>query len=127
MEPKGLEPAFRNLAKWSAVLTMVVIVYPWIFLIPGSGEPYGALTHGALLTTHTHLGGNTFLLFMVGFLFSHTTYGGAKKWWPTIGAIALLCMALGLFLGNLAVIIVDTIIFSVCLLVMAVGILLRTP
>ena len=127
METKELSPALRNLAKWCAVLSMIVIIYPWVFLIPDSGDPSGIMTYEALLTTHTHLGANTMLLFMVGFLFTFTTYGGAKKLWPTIGAISLLLMSLGTFLGVLVLIIVATIIFSVCILVMGVGILLKTP
>ena len=127
MESKELSPALKSLAKWCAVLSMIVIIYPWVFLIPDSGDPYGIMSHGALVTTHTHLSANTLLLFMVGFLFSFTTYKGAKKLWPAIGAISLLLMSLGLFLGMLVLIIVATILFSICILVMDVGILLKTP
>ena len=124
MESKGLSPALRYLAKWFAVLSMIVIIYPWVFLIPDSGDPYGFMTQGAIMTTHTHLSANTMLLFMVGFLFTFTTYGGAKKLWPAIGAISLILMSLGLFLGSLILIIVATLIY---ILVMGVGILLKTP
>ena len=127
MESLTLSPALRSLAKWCAILSMITIIYPWVFLIPDSGDPSGLMTYEALLTTHTHLGGNTMLLFMVGFLFTFTTYKGAKKLWPAIGAISLILMSLGTFLGILLLIIVATIIFSICILVMGVGILLKTP
>jgi hypothetical protein len=106
---------------------MIVIIYPWVFLIPDSGDPSGMMSYEALTTTHTHLSGSTLLLFMVGFLFSFTTYGGAKKLWPAIGAISLILMSLGLFLGSLILIIVATLAFSISILVMGVGILLKTP
>ena len=127
MESFTLPPALRSFAKWCAVLSMITIIYPWVFLVPDSGDPSGLMTYEALITTHTHLGANTMLLFMVGFLFTFTTYGGAKKLWPAIGAISVLLMSLGTFLGILVLIIVATIIFSVCILVMGVGILLKTP
>ena len=127
MEAKELSPALKSLSKWCAVLSMMVIIYPWVFLIPDSGDPSGMMSYEALTTTHTHLSGSTLLLFMVGFLFSFTTYGGAKKLWPAIGAISLILMSLGMFLGVLILIIVATLVFSISILVMGVGILLKTP
>lgn len=127
MESREVSPALRNLAKWCAVLSMVVIIYPWVFLIPDSGDPYEVMTQGAIMTTHTHLSANTLLLFMVAYLFSFTTYGGAKKLWPALAAVSLILMSLGLFLGLLILIIVATLLYSICILVMDVGILLKTP
>jgi 4-amino-4-deoxy-L-arabinose transferase-like glycosyltransferase len=127
MESKELSPALRYLSKWCAVLCLVVIIYPWVFLIPDSGDPYEAMTQGAIMTTHTHLSANTMLLFMVGFLFTFTVYQGAKKLWIAIGAISLLLMSLGLFLGVLILIIVATLVYSISIVVMCVGILIKTP
>ena len=123
MEEKTVSPAFRNLAKWCAVLGMIVVMYPLVFLIPGSGNPYDAMSDAAIMTTHTHLGGHTILFFVIGFLFTFTSWRKAKKIWPTIGAISIILMAFGLFFGLLPLIITGNSLFVITIIVMAVGVL----
>jgi len=123
MEEKTVSPAFKNLAKWCAVLGMIVVIYPMVFLIPGAGDPYEAMSDAAIMTTHTHLAGNTLLFFVIGFLFTFTTWGKAKKIWPTIGAISIILLALGLFFGLLPLIIIGYSVFVISIIVMAVGVL----
>jgi len=121
-----LSPAMKNVAKWCAVLSIIAVIYPLIFLVPDAGYPFKAISDAAQLTTHTHLVGNTLLFFMVGFLFSFTSFSRAKKIWPTLGAITLLIALLGLFFGLLPLIIVGYSIYAISMLVMGVGILART-
>ena len=120
-----LSPALKNLFQWCAALSMLVVIYPLIFLIPDAGYPFEAISDAAQMTTHTHLAGNTLLLFMVGFIFSHTRYSRAKKIWPTIGAITLILSLLGLFFGILPLIIVCYSIYAISILVMAVGTMIK--
>ena len=121
-----LSPAARNLAKWCSVLSIVSIIYPLIFLVPDAGYPLDPISGAAQVTTHTHLVGNTLLLFMVGFFFSFTSYGRAKKIWPAIGAITLLIAILALLFGLMPLIIVGYSLYAISMLVMAVGILAKT-
>ena len=121
-----LSPAMRSLAKWCAFLSIIAVIYPLIFLVPGAGYPLRPLSGEAQLTTHTHLVGNTLLFFMVGFLFTYTSFERAKRLWPTIGAVALLIALSGLFFGLLPLIIVGYSVYAISMLVMAVGILIRT-
>ena len=65
MEDKIVSPAFKTLAKWCAVLGMIVVIYPMVFLIPGAGDPYEAMSDAAIMTAHTHLAGNTLLFFVL--------------------------------------------------------------
>ena len=112
-------PALQNLSKICAALSIIVIVYPFVFLVKDpSGYP--------ITTTHVHLAGNTLLLFMIGFLFTFTGYNKAKTIWPLISAIALLVAMFGIFFEILPLIIPAYIIFGLSLLVMAVGILIKT-
>jgi hypothetical protein len=120
-----LSPALKNLAKWCAVLSIVVVVYPLIFMVPNAGYPFEAISDAAQSTTHTHLAGNLLLFFMVGFLFCHTSYDRAKKIWPAIGAVTLILALLGLFFGLLPLIIVGYSVYAISILVMAVGILIK--
>ena len=120
-----LSPALKYLFKWCAVLSMIVVIYPLIFMVPDAGYPFESISDAAQSTTHTHLAGNTLLFFMVGFMFSFTSYDRAKKIWPAIGAITLIIALFGLFLGFLPLIIAGYSVYTICILVMAVGILLK--
>lgn len=112
-------PALQNLSKICATLSIIVIIYPFVFLVKdASGYP--------ITTTHVHLAGNTLLLFMIGFLFTFTSYNKAKTIWPLISAIALLAAMFGIFFEILPLIMPAYIIFALSLLVMAVGILIKT-
>ena len=126
MDNNKLSPALKNLAKWCAALSIVVVLYPLIFMVPGAGYPLEAISNEAIYTTHTHLAGNTLLFFMIGFLFSFTSYNKAKKIWSTIGAITLIIALLGLLFGLLPLIIIGYSIFAISILVMAVGIIVKT-
>ena len=114
-----LSPALKNLAKICAALSIVVIIYPFVFLIQDASGY-------AITTTHVHLAGNTLLLFMIGFLFTFTSYNKAKTILPIISAIALLVAMSGIFFEILPLIISGYTIFALSLLVMAVDILIKT-
>ena len=117
-----LSPALKNLSKTCAVLSILVVLFPFVFLIKDANS----FSIYAYTTTHTHLAGNTLLLFMVGFFFTFTGFNKAKIIWPLIGAVAMVLAMLGIFFGILPIIIPGYIIFAIGLLVMAVGILIKT-
>lgn len=123
MDVKKLSPDFKFFSKLSAILSMLIVIFPMVFLIPGGGEPNEGMSHSALLGTHTHLAGNTFLFFIVGYLFLYSSFKKAKKIWPAISAISVIVMTIGLLVGSLPVIMVGTIAFAVTILVMGIGIL----
>ena len=113
-----LSPALKNLSKICAALSILVIIYPFVYLIQNA-------SNYPTTTTHVHLAGNTLLLFMIGFLFTFTSYNRSKTILPLISAIALIIAMLGIFFEILPLIIPGYIIFALSLLVMAVGILIK--
>ena len=124
MEKKELSSAFRILAKWCAVLSIIIAAYPHVFLIEHSGGLPDPMSDAvAKLYTHSHFGCNTFLFFMVGYLFTYSSFGRAKKIWPSIGAISLIIMSLGTFIGVVPLGIIASLIFIISILVMSIGIL----
>ena len=124
MEKRQLSPAFRTLAKCCAGLSIIIASYPHIFLIEHSGGLPDPMSDAvAKLFTHTHLGCGTFLFFMVGYLFTYSSFGRAKTIWPIIGAISLIISALGLFFGLVPLAIIATIIFTISIIVMSIGII----
>lgn len=125
MVEKELSPALRNLAKWCAALSIMVVVYPLAFLVSDAGYPFEAVSDAAQITTHTHLAGNTLLFFMIGYLFSYSSFARAKKILPTVAAISLIVALLGLFFGLLPLIIVGYSVYAISILIMAVGIIAR--
>ena len=125
METKELSSSQRILAKWCAVLSIILVIYPEIFLIQ-YGEPFDEMmSDAAKLLTHTHLGCCTFLLFIVGYFFSYSSFDRAKKIWPTIGAISLILGSLGMFIGLLPLGTIGITIYSISIIVMSIGILAR--
>jgi hypothetical protein len=118
---KGISPALKNLSKICAVLSVLVVIYPFVFLIKDADFS----SSYAITTAHTHLAGNTLLLFMVGFLFTFTRFNKAKIIWPLISAAALLLAMSVIFFEMLTLVIPGYLIFALSLLVMAVGILIK--
>ena len=123
METKELSSAFRILAKWCAVLSMIIVIYPEVFLIRRGEGIDEMMSETAKLMTHTHIACCTFLFFMVGYLFTYSSLDRAKKIWPTICAISLIIFALGSFLGLLPLLGIGGLIFVISILVMSIGII----
>ncbi len=123
MEIKELSSALRILAKWCALLSIIIVIYPEIFLVKFGEPPHAMMSYAARLSAHTHLGCGTFLLFIIGFIFTYSPFDRAKKIWPTIGAIFLIIMALGQFFGAIPLLLIGSVVFSISIIVMAVGII----
>ncbi|MFC1820170.1 hypothetical protein ACFLZG_03675 [Thermodesulfobacteriota bacterium] len=123
MERKELSSELRILAKWCAILSIIIVIYPEIFLVQFGEPPYEMMSYEAKSITHSHLGCGTFLLFIVGYFFTYSSFDRAKKIWPTIGAISIIIMSFGTFFGLIPLLFIGSLVFTISIIVMSIGIL----